>query len=110
MTQVVVPAPVQAVVDSINDGDTDAFVAVFTDGGYVDDWGRVLRGPSGVRSWAVSDAIGAGAQMEILEAQTNGDVTEIRFSWKSRVFNGVSSAFVTVEGEKVSAFRIPPHA
>jgi hypothetical protein len=55
------PTPVQAVVDAINAADTDAFVSGFTADGYVDDWGRVLRGPEGVRSWADSDAIGAGA-------------------------------------------------
>ncbi|RYJ04773.1 MAG: nuclear transport factor 2 family protein, partial [Actinomycetales bacterium] len=46
-----VPAPVSAVVDAINAGDTDAFVAAFTADGQVDDWGRVLKGPDGVRSW-----------------------------------------------------------
>lgn len=110
MPDVSVPAPVQAVVDAINTADTEAFVNAFTTDGYVDDWGRVLNGPEGVRSWAATDAIGAGAQMEVLEANTDGDVTEIRFSWRSRVFNGESSAFVTVSGDKVQGFRIPPHA
>lgn len=50
MTGISVPAPVQRVVDAINAADTDAFVAAFTDDGFVDDWGRVLRGPEGVRS------------------------------------------------------------
>ncbi|MBL3685467.1 nuclear transport factor 2 family protein [Leucobacter zeae] len=110
MSHVIIPAPVQAVVDAINAGDTEAFVSAFTRDGAVDDWGRVLTGHDGVRSWASTDAIGAGAQMEVLEASTEGDTTEIRFSWKSRVFNGESSAFVTVADGLVSLFRIPPHA
>lgn len=109
MSNLTLPTPVQALVDAINRGDTDAFVAVFTPDGVVDDWGRRLHGPKGVRSWADTDAIGAGAQMTVLSASTKGVVTEIRFAWRSRVFNGESSAFVTVEGDQIAEFRIPPH-
>ena len=62
------PAPVARFVQAINGGDTDAFVATFTETGFVDDWGRVLSGPVGVRSWAQSDAIGADARMTVLDA------------------------------------------
>ncbi|WP_053387362.1 nuclear transport factor 2 family protein [Leucobacter japonicus] len=110
MSEVQVPPAVQRVVDAINDADTDAFVAAFTADGYVDDWGRVLRGATGVRQWAESDAIGAGAHMTVLEADTEGDVTEIRFTWTSRVFTGESTAFVTLSDDRVAAFQIPPHA
>lgn len=109
MTESKLPAAVQAVVDAINAGDTEAFVAAFTEDGYVDDWGRVLRGADGVRSWADTDAIGMNAQMRALEASTEGDVTEIRFSWQSDRFNGESKAFVTVAGDRVSSFVIPAH-
>jgi len=57
MTDPVLPPPLQAPVDAINNADTEAFVAAFTDDGYVDEWGRVLRGGEGVRRWAESDAI-----------------------------------------------------
>lgn len=109
MSDLEVPAPVQAVVDAINAADTEAFVAAFTPEGQVDDWGRVLSGPDGVRSWAETDAIGAGAQMQVLEATTDGDVTTLLFDWRSSVFNGQSHAVVTVEGDRVSSFRIPPN-
>ncbi len=105
-----VPAPVQALVDAINAGDTEAFVAAFTDDGYVDDWGRVLRGRDGVRSWAATDAIGQGAQITVLQASTDGDVTDIHFDWRSRRFSGESDAIVTVDGDLVASFRIPPHS
>lgn len=103
-----VPAPVQAVVDAINAGDTAAFVAAFTSDGVVNDWGRVLSGPEGVESWAQTDAIGAGATMTVLTAETEGAVTELAFDWRSSKFNGESTAFVTVAGDKVAEFRIPP--
>lgn len=103
------PAPVQRVVDAINSADTDAFVAAFASTGRVDDWGRVLEGSDGVRSWAATDAIGQNARMTVLEASTDGDVTELTFEWTSNRFNGVSRAFVTVEGDFLSEFRIPSH-
>lgn len=109
MSKITLPAPVQALIDSINDGDTEAFVATFTADSYVDDWGRVLRGHEGVRSWAGSDAIGVGAQMRVLSASTEGDVTRVHFGWSSQRFNGESDGIFVVEGDKLASFTIPPH-
>lgn len=103
------PAPVQAFADAINTADTDAFVALFTPDGMVDDWGRQLHGHDGVRSWAGSDAIGAGATMTILSAQTEGATTRIRFGWSSSVFNGESDGIFVLDGERISSFTIPRH-
>ncbi len=52
------PAPVQAFIDTTNAGDSEAFVAVFTDDAHLEDWGRVFRGHDGARSWNASDNIG----------------------------------------------------
>lgn len=38
MSDILLPAPVQAMIDAINAGDTDAFVAAFTADGFVSDW------------------------------------------------------------------------
>lgn len=103
------PAPAQAFVDAVNSADTDAFVAAFVDDGFVDDWGRVLRGTDGVRSWADTDAIGAGARMTILTAETEGDVSRVRFSWSSSVFNGESDGIFVVAGDRLASFTIPRH-
>ncbi len=104
-----IPPAVQAVVDAINAGDTEAFVAAFAPDGRVDDWGRVLSGRDGVRSWAATDAIGQNARMTVTDAATDGDVTELVFDWSSRRFNGSSRAFVTVHDGVVTEFRIPAH-
>ena len=108
MSQNSVPAPVQALVDAINAADTEAFVSAFIADGFVSDWGTVKSGPEGVRSWAGSDAIGAGARMTVLSAVTEGDTTRIRFGWSSRVFNGESDGIFVVEGDKLASFTIPP--
>lgn len=109
MTPITLPEAAQRFVDAINAADTDAFVAAFTDDGFVDDWGRVLRGPDGVRSWAQSDAIGAGARMTVLNADIEGTTVRIRFAWSSRVFNGESDGIFTLDGDRVAGFTIPPH-
>jgi hypothetical protein len=109
MTPITLPEAAQRFVDAINAADTDAFVAAFTDDGFVDDWGRVLRGPDGVRSWAQSDAIGAGARMTVLSAEIAGETVRIRFAWSSRVFNGESDGIFTLDGDRVAGFTIPPH-
>lgn len=108
MSDVTLPTPVQAMVDAINAADTDAFVAAFTPDGFVSDWGTVKSGAAGVRSWAGSDAIGAGARMTVLSASTEGDTTRIRFGWSSRVFNGESDGVFVVDGDKLASFTIPP--
>ncbi|MEV4667027.1 nuclear transport factor 2 family protein [Microbacterium sp. LWO12-1.2] len=108
MSEISVPEPAQAMIDAINAADTDAFVASFTADGFVSDWGTVKSGRDGVRSWADTDAIGAGAQMTVLTATTDGDVTRIRFSWSSRVFNGESDGVFVIDGDKIASFTIPP--
>ncbi|OZB83732.1 MAG: hypothetical protein B7X41_08985 [Microbacterium sp. 14-71-5] len=102
------PAAVQRMVDAINDADTEAFVAAFTPDGFVSDWGNVKAGPEGVRAWAGSDAIGAGARMTVLSADTEGDTTRIRFGWRSSVFNGESDGIFVVSGDRLASFTIPP--
>ncbi|WP_341942431.1 nuclear transport factor 2 family protein [Microbacterium sp. LWH10-1.2] len=102
------PTPVLAMIDAINAADTDAFVAAFTPAGFVSDWGTVKAGPDGVRGWADSDAIGAGARMTVLSSETEGDTTRIRFGWASRVFNGESDGIFVVDGDRLASFTIPP--
>jgi hypothetical protein len=102
-----IPAPVQNFVDAINNADTDAFVALFTADGFIDDWGRKLPGHGGARSWANSDAIGAGAKMTLLTAETNDAVARVRFNWSSSVFNGQSDGVFVLEGDKIASFSIP---
>jgi len=103
-----VPTPVAEFVNAINAADTDAFVALFAPDGFVDDWGSTYPGPDGVRRWAGSDAIGAGASMTLLSARTDGDTTTVRFDWRSRVFTGQSTGIFVVRDGRLVSFTIPP--
>ncbi|MFC6712464.1 nuclear transport factor 2 family protein [Branchiibius cervicis] len=106
--QIDVPAPVSAFVAAINEADTEGFVALFLPDGLISDWGTEYRGSQRVRQWAGSDAIGAGAQMQIRSAKTEGAVTTVRFDWRSSVFTGESTGIFTVDGEHLASFVIPP--
>lgn len=66
MTSIDTPAPIQAFIDATNRGDTEAFVAAFTDDAYLNDWGREFHGHDGVRSWDRTDNIGKQSQFELL--------------------------------------------
>ena len=109
MTDPVIPAPASAMVDAINSGDTEAFVDSFVVDGYVDDWGRILRGHDGIRSWSETDAIGMEAQMTVLSAETDGNTTSIHFEWASQRFTGESDGIFAISGSKLASFTIPPH-
>lgn len=106
MSDVLDPA-IAALVEAINAGDTEAFVASFSADGQIDDWGRILRGADGVREWARTDAIGRNAQMSVVDVVVAGDVTTVHFDWTSDRFNGRSKAHVTVVEGKVATFMIP---
>lgn len=103
-----IPAAVAAFAHAINSADTDAFVGLFAPDGSVNDWGTVYPGRAGVRQWAGSDAIGAGAQMTILSATADGDTVTVRFDWRSRVFNGESDGIFVVGEQGIRSFTIPP--
>ncbi|NQX26305.1 nuclear transport factor 2 family protein [Microbacteriaceae bacterium VKM Ac-2854] len=115
------PAPIEALAAAINAGDYDAFVALFAPDGLVNDWGNIRRGPDGVRSWAHTDAIGAGARMTLRSAvpvpPAPADVHppvpsqahspyEIRFDWVSRVFTGDGHGFVTLRDGLITELRL----
>ncbi|MBV0895551.1 nuclear transport factor 2 family protein [Microbacterium sp. NC79] len=106
MSEMKMPAAVQHMIDAINDGDTDAFVAAFTTDGTINDWGRVLSGENGLRQWARTDAIGANAEMTVITAVTHGATTRVRFGWSSEAFNGESSGVFEVANDLVRSFSI----
>ncbi|MFK4837565.1 nuclear transport factor 2 family protein [Microbacterium sp. ZW T2_14] len=62
-----VPAPISAFIDATNAGDSDAFVAAFTEDGSLDDWGRVARGHVGIRQWDRTDNIGKQSHFELVD-------------------------------------------
>ena len=59
------PDAIQTFVDATNRGDSDAFVAGFTEDAHLVDWGRSFEGRAGVRSWDGTDNIGVQAHFDL---------------------------------------------
>lgn len=59
------PASIAQFFDATNGGDSEAFVASFTDDAYLNDWGREFHGHDGAASWNRTDNIGKQAHFEV---------------------------------------------
>lgn len=73
MTSIDAPAPIQAFIDATNRGDSEAFVAAFTDDAYLNDWGREFHGREGVRNWDRTDNIGKQSHFELLALEPGAE-------------------------------------
>ena len=65
MSETSMPPAIRAFVDATNRGDSEAFVAAFTDDAYLNDWGREFHGREGVASWNETDNIGKQSQFDV---------------------------------------------
>lgn len=65
MSDTSIPPAIQAFVDATNRGDSEAFVAAFTEDAYLNDWGREFHGREGVASWNDTDNIGRDAHFDV---------------------------------------------
>jgi ketosteroid isomerase-like protein len=104
------PAAIQAFVDTTNAGDSDAFVAVFTEDAFLSDWGREFRGHDGVASWDRTDNIGKRSHFDLLAVKPGtGDqqfVATVMVTGDG--FTGTSDLEFTVRGDKVARLVIAP--
>jgi hypothetical protein len=69
MTESQLPAAIQDFIEATNRGDSDAFVAAFTEDAYLNDWGREFHGHDGVRSWNGTDNIGVRSHFELVSTE-----------------------------------------
>ncbi len=101
-----VPPPVDRLVDAINRGDTEAFLALFPPDGVVDDWGRRMVGHAAIRAWSDKEMIGAKGVMTVSTASAKGGTITMDADWKSNFYSGFGSYVFTIEGGKVREMRI----
>lgn len=97
---------VRELVARVHAGDTDGFLAMFTPGGSVDDWGRVFTGPDEIRRWSDVEFIGARGRMtDIVESRDGNDVV-VTTDWVSEHHTGPSRFQFTLSGDRVSRMTI----
>jgi SnoaL-like domain len=102
------PAAIQAFIDATNRGDSDAFVAAFTEDAYLNDWGREFHGREGVRSWNRTDNIGVRSHFEFVSAEPGGtpDSYTVTMTVTGDGFNGTGPMSFELRGGKIASLRI----
>jgi hypothetical protein len=103
-----VPAPIRRMMDATNAGDSDAFVACFSEDASLEDWGRVFHGHDGVRSWDASDNIGKQAHFEAAGARRDGGDWIVTLDVTGGGFNGTSDIRFTLDGDRIARMLITP--
>jgi hypothetical protein len=101
----------QTFVDTVNAGDTTGFLAMFDDGGYVDDWGRKFNGPVEIRRWSDIEFIGARGQMTAVHitdsGNTNGGNTvTVVAQWTSDQHTGPSRFVLQTRANRLTSMTI----
>ncbi|QPZ37928.1 nuclear transport factor 2 family protein [Paramicrobacterium chengjingii] len=108
MTEHDVPHAIREFIDATNAGDTERFVAAFTDDAYLNDWGREFHGHRGVRSWDSTDNIGKQAHFEILsvEADEAAGSFNLTVQVTGNGFNGIGPLNFIVRDGRIASLRI----
>jgi ketosteroid isomerase-like protein len=103
-----IPEPIRAFIEATNAGDTDHFVAAFTDDASLDDWGREFHGPDGVRSWDRTDNIGVQSRLEALavERGDDADTYVVAMRVRGNGFNGTGTMTFGLRGGRIVSLRI----
>lgn len=102
------PAAIQAFIDATNSGDTEAFVAAFTDDAYLNDWGREFHGHDGVRSWDRTDNIGKQSHFELLGIEPGAEPESYVATLKvtGNGFNGTGPMAFQLRDGLIASVRI----
>jgi hypothetical protein len=101
-----VPGPVQALLDAANAGDTEAFLAGFSEDGLVDDWGREFVGAALIRGWSDAEFIGKQVTLQIDQIAEHAGETVVTAQVGGNGFNGPSHFSFRVAGELVARMTI----
>ena len=100
------PAPVRAVIDAANAGDTAAFLACFPADGVVDDWGREFRGPDAIRGWSDAEFIGVKVGLRVTRVTIDDLDVVVTAQVGGDGFNGPSHFTFRVEAGVVRRMTI----
>jgi hypothetical protein len=100
------PAPVQAVFDATNAGNTTAFLDAFTADGVVDDWGREFRGHEAIKKWSDGENIGVHATFAPTAMTEHNGEYVVAATVGGDGFNGPSHFTFRVDGDRVSRMTI----
>lgn len=106
MTTQPVPEPVGSFIEAVNRHDDDAFQAAFTDGGFIDDWGRTFTGRAAMKRWSDKEFIGARGTLTVEEVSTSGAEVTVIGDWRSTYANGRSKFVFVTDGDLIASMTI----
>jgi len=100
------PAAVRAFFDATNAGDTEAFLAVFSADGVVDDWGREFHGRAAIKQWSDAENIGAHSTFDVTAAEERDGEYVVTATVGGGGFNGPSHFTFRMAGDLVARMTI----
>jgi hypothetical protein len=108
MTEDQLPAAIQEFIAATNRGDSDGFVAAFTEDADLNDWGREFHGHEGVRSWNRTDNIGVRSHFEFVRAEPAGapDSYVVTLTVAGDGFNGTGPMNFELRDGRIASLRI----
>jgi hypothetical protein len=101
-----VPTVIEKVVASVNDGNTDGFLQLFSADGEVDDWGTIYRGKDKIKSWSDRELIGAKAHFQLKSADQKGNRASMLVQVGGNGFVGLSRFTFTLVGRRIRRMQI----
>ncbi|MGH3354120.1 MAG: nuclear transport factor 2 family protein [Nocardioides sp.] len=101
-----IPAPIAAFVEAVNRHDEAAFLNAFTEGGSVDDWGRIFTGRDQIKGWSDKEFIGAQGTLAVEDVDASDGTVTIVGDWRSTHANGRSKFVFDVDGDRLTRMTI----
>ena len=106
MTDQTIPEPVAGFIEAVNRHDEAAFLDAFTEGGAVDDWGRVFTGREQIKGWSDNEFIGAHGTLAVEEVEAGGTSVTVIGDWRSTHANGRSKFVFDIDGDRLTKMTI----
>ncbi|TPI16792.1 nuclear transport factor 2 family protein [Mesorhizobium sp. B4-1-3] len=100
------PDPIRRFVETTNAGDSEAFLAIFSDDAFLSDWGRDFRGRDGVARWNQSDNIGVQSNLRIVRVALHDGVYHVRVAVTGNGFNGEGDMAFRLDGDRIASLVI----
>lgn len=90
----------------VNGAETEAFLDMFTSGGFVDDWGRTFTGKKEIRGWSDDEFIGAAGRLTNVDISSTDGSTTVTGLWTSRRHTGPSRFVLAHANDQLASMRI----
>ncbi|UVK40886.1 nuclear transport factor 2 family protein [Mesorhizobium sp. AR10] len=100
------PDAIRRFVEATNEGDTEAFLDIFTADAFLSDWGRTFNGRAQIAKWNQSDNIGVQSNLSIVRIAAVDGTYRVRIAVRGNGFNGEGDMTFTLDGDLISSLVI----